>query len=251
MHKQLQDMWTNAPDYREAFQKREQVEEIIELLDLDGATGLVDVGCGNGAVAVSCAEAFPKCEVWAFDMLDSAVAECRRRARDRRCANLHACLASAEAIPLPDGSVDRVLMRNVLHHVQRAEQAYAELGRLLKPGGRLVLETPSNPGGNALGHLISEVFMLADPSHLRTFHASEAVSQGLGAVGLETESVTHSTFPFRIDARELELIEASGAREALQVQQTNPDEWRIQLAMTRIVATKHIRRSHCRLSRRG
>ncbi len=231
-------MWTNAPDYRDAFQKREQIEEIIKLLELDGTTGLVDVGCGNGALAVPCAEAFPECRVWAFDMLDGAVAECKRRARQRHCENLHACLASAESIPLPDASVDRALMRNVLHHVQRAENAYREVGRLLRPGGRLVLETPSNTGDSALGDLIGEVFMLADPSHLRTFHTPEAVSQGLAAAALETESVANSTFPFHINARELDLIKTHRATEILQVQQTAPDRWRIQLTMTRIVATK-------------
>jgi ubiquinone/menaquinone biosynthesis C-methylase UbiE len=231
-------MWTNAPDYREAFQRQEQVEEIMALLDLDSATGLVDVGCGNGAVAVPCAEAFPECEVWAFDMLVNAVAECVCRAGPRARANLHACVASAEAIPLPDGAVDRALMRNVLHHVQRPERAYAEVGRGLKPDGKLLLETPSNPGDGTLGNLISEVFMLADPSHLRTFHAPDAVINGLAAAALTTQSVSHATFPFHIDERELALIEAGGAREVLQVEQTAADEWRIQLVMTRIVATR-------------
>ena len=62
MHEQLRDTWTNAPDYREAF---------------------------------------PKCEVRAFDVLEGAAAERRRRTRGSGHPNLHVCLASAESIPLP------------------------------------------------------------------------------------------------------------------------------------------------------
>jgi hypothetical protein len=75
------------------------------------------------------------------------------------------------------------------------------------------------------------------PARLRHIRP-EVVTEGLAAVALETESVADSTFPFHIDARELELIEAGGAVGVLQVEQTAPDEWRIQLSMTRIVATR-------------
>lgn len=51
-------------------------------------------------------------------------------------------LASAEDIPLPDGSVDSVLCTQVLEHVQHPHDVAAELFRVLKPGGLLLLTVP-------------------------------------------------------------------------------------------------------------
>lgn len=49
---------------------------------------------------------------------------------------------SAEHIPLPDASVDTILMCEVLEHLQKPEEAITESHRLLKPGGRLILSVP-------------------------------------------------------------------------------------------------------------
>ncbi len=51
-------------------------------------------------------------------------------------------LASAEAVPLPDHSFDGVLFLDVLEHVRDERAALAEIARLLKPGGTLILSVP-------------------------------------------------------------------------------------------------------------
>ncbi len=47
--------------------------------------------------------------------------------------------AHAEQIPLPDASVDLVLCHQTLHHIVDQTTALAEVFRVLKPGGRLLL----------------------------------------------------------------------------------------------------------------
>lgn len=49
---------------------------------------------------------------------------------------------SAEAIPLPDESVDYTLMFLVWHHVQDKDRAARELARVTRPGGRILLRSP-------------------------------------------------------------------------------------------------------------
>jgi SAM-dependent methyltransferase len=51
-------------------------------------------------------------------------------------------LASAEAVPLPDHSFDGVVFLDVLEHVHDERAALAEIARLLKPGGTLVVSVP-------------------------------------------------------------------------------------------------------------
>jgi ubiquinone/menaquinone biosynthesis C-methylase UbiE len=51
-------------------------------------------------------------------------------------------LATAYEIPLADGSFDTVLMTEVLEHLEEPARGLAEAGRLLRPGGKLILTTP-------------------------------------------------------------------------------------------------------------
>jgi SAM-dependent methyltransferase len=55
-------------------------------------------------------------------------------------ADLHFDAASGR-VPMPDGSADVVLSTQVLEHVPDPERYLAEAGRLLKPGGLLILGT--------------------------------------------------------------------------------------------------------------
>lgn len=50
------------------------------------------------------------------------------------------------ALPLPDGAFDTVICYHVLEHVERDEQAMAELHRVLRPGGRCFVQTPFREG---------------------------------------------------------------------------------------------------------
>lgn len=50
--------------------------------------------------------------------------------------------AAAERLPFPANCFDVVIMVDALHHVAHQEQSAAELYRVLRPGGRLVIEEP-------------------------------------------------------------------------------------------------------------
>lgn len=56
--------------------------------------------------------------------------------------NLRYIAGSADRIPLPDHSVDRVVSFETLEHHDRHEEMFSEIKRVLRPGGLLMISTP-------------------------------------------------------------------------------------------------------------
>ena len=235
----LKDLWTESASYRQCYQSDDDVETTLGLLDLAGARGLVDVGCGNGAFAVAAARRWAECRVWAFDALESAVAECRARAKELPGSNLSADVAWAHAMPLDDACADRALCRSVLHHLAEPMAVYTQLARVLKPGGRLVLQTPCNYWEPAFARILSGIMMLLDDTHRRYYYRPAEVVAGLEQVGFrvaEPQCWTYC-FPFLGD-READFVRQHRADERLRLRPLEAGKWSIENYWVRVIATK-------------
>lgn len=51
-------------------------------------------------------------------------------------------IAGIDSVPLPDDSFDVIVLTEVLEHVADIDGAFQEIGRLIKPGGRILLTVP-------------------------------------------------------------------------------------------------------------
>jgi len=54
--------------------------------------------------------------------------------------------ADAHRIPMRDASVDEVVATCLLHHTPDAESVFAEIRRILRPGGTVCIAMPTDPG---------------------------------------------------------------------------------------------------------
>jgi SAM-dependent methyltransferase len=95
---------------------------------------ILDLGCGAGGTARDLA-AWGR--VVACDVSDVALGFARRRGLG------DLALADAQALPFSSGSADCVVALDVLEHVPDDRAALAEVVRVLRPGGRLVLTAPA------------------------------------------------------------------------------------------------------------
>ena len=93
---------------------------------------VLEAGCGTGLILQRIARLTDGIAV-GVDISAGMLSVARRR-------ELSAVQASVDALPFPDGWFDAVVSFKVLAHVPTIEQTLAELSRVTRPGGHLVLE---------------------------------------------------------------------------------------------------------------
>lgn len=128
---------------------------------LDGARDLagkrvLEVGCGRGAFSFRLANHPERpALLTAGDLSLTAVAKGWAFAHEHGLATVGWSVCDIQALPYAEASFDTVISCETIEHVPDPALAVRELGRVLKPGGRLFLTTPSylNASGLYRGYL--------------------------------------------------------------------------------------------------
>ncbi|SEP83801.1 class I SAM-dependent methyltransferase [Streptomyces radiopugnans] len=121
---------------------------------------VLDIGCGTGALTLAVAAAVsPGGSVLGVDPSEPMVEHARRLAA-RRGANASFALGTAQELDAADGSFDAVVTSFAVHHVRadRRERAFAEMFRVLRPGGRLLVADFRRPAGRHRGMIAAAGF---------------------------------------------------------------------------------------------
>ncbi|MEO8585103.1 MAG: metalloregulator ArsR/SmtB family transcription factor [Acidobacteriota bacterium] len=124
------------------------VREIALLRLLPRGLRVADVGCGTGLLTLALAGVAATVE--AVDASDQMVRLAREKLRRAGAANVTVRRASAEKLPFETGALDAVFAFHLLRHIVRPADALAEFGRVVKPGGHVVLVELEPHGVRAL-----------------------------------------------------------------------------------------------------
>jgi SAM-dependent methyltransferase len=99
---------------------------------------VLDLGCGAGTDLLIAAQmAGPAGRAIGVDMTPAMLERARAGAREMGLANVELHESLIESLPLPDASVDVVISNGVIDLVPDKDAAFAEIDRVLRPGGRL------------------------------------------------------------------------------------------------------------------
>ncbi|QIN81083.1 methyltransferase domain-containing protein (plasmid) [Rubrobacter marinus] len=114
-----------------------------EALALEPGERVLEVGPGTGYYAVPVAgwlsEGAPKGTLDVLDLQQEMLDHVAARARERSLSNVVPTRGDATALPYPDAAFDAAYLTVVLGEIPDQVGALRELGRVLKPGGRLVV----------------------------------------------------------------------------------------------------------------
>jgi ubiquinone/menaquinone biosynthesis C-methylase UbiE len=126
-----------------------------------GTERAVDSGAGTGALAFALAPLVR--EVVGVDLDEERLEAARRLAP----ANVTFVAGDAAALPFEFGSFDIAGSLRVLHHAKRPELVVAELARVIRPGGRILLADQIAPADPLTGLELDRFERARDPSHTR------------------------------------------------------------------------------------
>jgi ubiquinone/menaquinone biosynthesis C-methylase UbiE len=131
----------------------------------------IDVGCGPGIVLEVLARRGG--EVVGVDATPEMVQRAQERCRRANLDNVEVLAGLCESLPFPDRHFDAVVSRTVLHHVADPHTVMAEMARVLRPGGRMVVVDVVSSDASEESDLQNALEIMRDPSHVRMLGRSE------------------------------------------------------------------------------
>ena len=157
---------------------------------------MLDVGCGTGLFASKVRASLPSVEVCGIDLVSGMLSKGKARWRLHQ-GHVLPVQGDSERLPFASGSFDIVTCANSFHHYPRQDRAVAEMRRVLRPGGRLMIIDGYRDG--VWGWFIYDVCVAAvegDVHHASARRFRELMTQaGLNAIA---QRIVHGPAPFLV-----------------------------------------------------
>jgi ubiquinone/menaquinone biosynthesis C-methylase UbiE len=122
------------------------VEKRSHSFDLKPGMCVVDYGCGPGRYTIQFAQIVGKTgKVYAVDIQELALEAVRSKMRQYHLTNIQPVLSHGYYSGLPDAIADRIFALDMFFGIKQPAEFLAELKRLLKPEGLLIIDDGHQP----------------------------------------------------------------------------------------------------------
>lgn len=177
---------------------------------------VLDVACGAAHAAEPVAAQVR--QVVGVDLTPALLQVGAQRLHGQGLTNVLLQEANAQSLPFVDESFDIVYCRSSLHHFADPHQAAAEMARVCRIGGRVVL-LDIVPPSDDVREQFDHVHRLIDPSHVRSLLAGELAELVPGGVdNLAYANQFSLRFPLKValteQSEEAEVLKILGAEMA-------------------------------------
>jgi SAM-dependent methyltransferase len=134
---------------------------------------VLDVGTGTALIPVELCRRDPDVRVDAVDLAEHMLALAKRNVAGAGLAKrVTVARMDAKKTPWPAGTFDTVVSNSIVHHIPEPGALFAEMWRLVRPGGLLFVRDLERPAGaSRLAELVETYAPRPDgPSELRAMH---------------------------------------------------------------------------------
>lgn len=161
-----------ADPYAQMQQTRDDrgLDALVALCGTQASDRVLDVACGPGFLTLAFARRAS--HATGVDATDALLELGRREARRRGVENVRFQAGRAEALDLPDASFEVVSCRAAFHHFPEPSSVLAEMRRVTKPGGRLLVADLLGSEDPAQADMHDRIERLCDPTHTRALPVS-------------------------------------------------------------------------------
>ena len=179
-------------DYVAAVAVRDRTikRRVLTCAAIASGEDVLDVGCGTGTLAVAAARAAPGVTVTGLDADASILTRARRRAAASGL-EIRFDEGRSTALPYADASFDVVLSTLFFHHLpdDGKRQTAAEIVRVLRPGGRLVVGDLGRPQDVLMRSAVRMTVQLLDGVTTTALNIRGELPDVLAGAGLWAVSV--------------------------------------------------------------
>lgn len=114
----------------------DEVRRVVDGIDFAG-TQVLDIGCGSGGITLFLAREYQPATIVGFDVEQPVIDLATKRSAEQGLADRARFVRGAPGpLPFSDRSFDLVFSKDALIHVADKEALFADIFRVLKPGGR-------------------------------------------------------------------------------------------------------------------
>ncbi|HET8567345.1 MAG TPA: methyltransferase domain-containing protein [Solirubrobacterales bacterium] len=178
----------------EVATKAETLGALVELVPEDPEARWLETACGPAAISRSMAARVNR--VHGVDLTPSMVEKAATEAEAAGIGNAEFSVGDATALEFEDACFDGAVTRFSLHHIPAPARVVAEMARVVRPGGWVILSDFIADPDRDVYAAVEEIERLRDPSHWSCLTAEQL--RRIGAdFGLELES--ERLIPFDLD----------------------------------------------------
>ncbi len=153
-----------------------------------GKKDILDAGSGFGQYTYFMARKFPNSQILGVDVKEDEIANCQRFFQKTGFDNVRFEIADLTQFRQPD-TYDLILSVDVMEHILEDVQVFENFCQSLKPGGMVLISTPSDQGGSDAKDEEDESFI---GEHVREGYGIKEIKEKLKKAGFSRVKARYS-----------------------------------------------------------
>lgn len=173
--KWFDEYFSNRDEYNSQTNDSQHLNTIVSALQIgESVCNVLDVGTGTGYLSFEIAKRYKNASVTGLDIVQETLKINRSKAKEQNIQNLSFISYDGLRFPFADDSFDIIVTRYALHHFPDISNSFAEISRVLKKDGKLLISDPV-PAENDTVRFVDEYMKLKPDGHIMFYTKDELV----------------------------------------------------------------------------